>query len=44
LEKTEPVVNYYSEEKGNLIEVDGSGEINSVTTQIVDHLEKAKHG
>lgn len=44
LEKTEPVVNYYSEEKGNLIEVDGSGEINSVTAQIVDHLEKAKHG
>ncbi|KUK67764.1 adenylate kinase [Mesotoga sp.] len=43
-DKTAPVIRYYSGEKGNLVKVDGSGEIDTVTAEIVNHLENAKHG
>ncbi|HDP77377.1 MAG TPA: adenylate kinase [Mesotoga infera] len=43
-DKTEPVIRYYSGEKGNLVKVDGSGEIDTVTAEIVNHLENVKHG
>jgi len=42
--KTAPVIRYYSGEKGILVKVDGSGEIDTVTAEIVSHLENAKHG
>jgi len=38
------VIRYYSGEKGKLVKVDGSGEIDTVTAEIVNHLENAKHG
>jgi len=43
-DKTAPVIRYYSGEKGNLVKVDGSGEIDTVTVEIVNHMENAKHG
>ncbi len=43
-DKTAPVIRYYSGEKGNLVKVDGSGEIDTVTAEIVNHMENAKHG
>jgi len=43
-DKTAPVIRYYSGEKGILVRVDGSGEIDTVTAEIVNHLENAKHG
>ncbi|MGC9322681.1 MAG: adenylate kinase [Kosmotogaceae bacterium] len=43
-DKTAPVIRYYSGEKGILVKVDGSGDIDTVTAEVVNHLENAKHG
>ncbi|MBN2219288.1 MAG: adenylate kinase [Kosmotogaceae bacterium] len=44
LEKTEPVIHYYSGDKSRLLEVDGTGEIDVVTAKIVEHLESSRNG
>ncbi len=43
-DKTAPVIRYYSGEKGLLVKVDGSGEIDAVTAEIVNHMENSRHG
>ena len=44
LEKTEPVIQYYSSNKSQFLEVDGTGEIDVVTDKIVEHLESTRNG
>ncbi|CCU85956.1 MULTISPECIES: adenylate kinase [Mesotoga] len=44
LEKTEPVIQYYSSNKSQFLEVDGTGEIDLVTDKIVEHLETSRNG
>lgn len=44
LEKTEPVIQYYSSNKSQFLEVDGTGEIDLVTDKIVEHLESTRNG
>lgn len=44
LEKTEPVIQYYSSNKSQFLEVDGTGEIDVVTDKIVEHLETSRNG
>ncbi|HNQ69958.1 adenylate kinase [Mesotoga prima] len=44
LEKTKPVIQYYSSNKSQFLEVDGTGEIDVVTDKIVEHLESTRNG
>ena len=44
LEKTKPVIQYYSSNKSQFLEVDGTGEIDVVTDKIVEHLETSRNG